>query len=719
MNRIFKTIAWIGLLVIGAQSAFAALPPLQYDCKPYNTCILYVDDSYQGVGGGTKDAPYRSITAAMNSVQGLEDYTRIYIAGGTYDSETYPWNLGPTVGSEVRIYGGYDSTFTTRDSKQYPVNIDAAGASEVLDIDDLAGIVDGLTFYGTSSAGTGQVLDINNTGATSNNFIVSNNIFRNNNGNDSVVRVNVSGSNTAVVENNIFRNNESTSTGTALAVIGEVEARKNLLYANAMEQVFVCGLDSLAVNNYILGNSGEKVVAAVLGCSFYHNTVVDNDSLGPEPGIVYLQSGGNDVKNNILAYNSGNAPTYVHGSNDTTSVFDYNVQYNNVGDTTIEDNNIDCDPLFVNKDSTDPEDLQLGAGSDCIDAGININPNIVATDYFGTSRPADGDGLSGAQSDPGAYEALDAQIDAPVISALSVSPDPFSPNADGYQDTSTIALTISETATVSVDVIINNSKIPLIDNQIYPAGPLSVVWDGVYTDNSNNQVEASDGTYDLEIGASNGGGADDMVTSVTIDRTLEEPTEPEEPAPGEQCGGYTDVAASHPSCDAIEYVQSIGAMTGNPDGTFAPNQLLQRDQVAKISLETFGLFSDTEDYCGGNDPFPDVPPAQWSYQYICRGVDVGMITGYEAGADAGMYRPAREVNRAEFLALILRNLSDSMPADSSTSYSDVEPNQWFSGFARYSLDNDLFAGPNLMPTNGTKRVEVADVLYKLHNLGKI
>ena len=60
-----------------------------------------------------------------------------------------------------------------------------------------------------------------------------------------------------------------------------------------------------------------------------------------------------------------------------------------------------------------------------------------------------------------------------------------------------------------------------------------------------------------------------------------------------------------------------------------------------------------------------------------------------------------------------------MPADSSTSYSDVEPNQWFSGFARYSLDNDLFAGPNLIPTNGTKRVEVADVLYKLHNLGKI
>ena len=36
-----------------------------------------------------------------------------------------------------------------------------------------------------------------------------------------------------------------------------------------------------------------------------------------------------------------------------------------------------------------------------------------------------------------------------------------------------------------------------------------------------------------------------------------------------------------------------------------------------------------------------------------------MITGYKSGADAGFYRPARSVNRVEFLAMLLRNLNEA------------------------------------------------------------
>ncbi|MBU1702901.1 S-layer homology domain-containing protein, partial [Patescibacteria group bacterium] len=71
------------------------------------------------------------------------------------------------------------------------------------------------------------------------------------------------------------------------------------------------------------------------------------------------------------------------------------------------------------------------------------------------------------------------------------------------------------------------------------------------------------------------------------------------------CAGFKDVAASDSACDAIEYVQSIGAMTGNPDGTFAPSDLLQRDQIAKIVLEAFDLYNQKVDYCQGLNPFPD------------------------------------------------------------------------------------------------------------------
>ena len=106
-------------------------------------------------------------------------------------------------------------------------------------------------------------------------------------------------------------------------------------------------------------------------------------------------------------------------------------------------------------------------------------------------------------------------------------------------------------------------------------------------------------------------------------------------------------------------------------------------------------------------------------QYVCRGKNLGMITGYKSGIDAGFYRPARSVNRVEFLALLLRNVNDAMPGNDESSYNDVVLNQWFTGYAKYSYDHSLFTGSKLYPTNFTTRAEVAKVIYKLHQLGKI
>ena len=188
--------------------------------------------------------------------------------------------------------------------------------------------------------------------------------------------------------------------------------------------------------------------------------------------------------------------------------------------------------------------------------------------------------------------------------------------------------------------------------------------------------------------------------------------------PADYCAGFVDVSKTDSDCDAITYVKSIGAMTGNPNGTFEPDANLQRDQVAKISLETYNLFNAAQNYCSGN-PFPDVTTNAWSYQYICRGVELGMITGYAAGADAGYYRPARSVNRVEFLALILRNLNETMPSVNSSSYKDVEPGHWYSGYAKYSYDNSLFTGASLYPDRFVTRREVAKAIYQLHELNKI
>lgn len=306
------------------------------------------------------------------------------------------------------------------------------------------------------------------------------------------------------------------------------------------------------------------------------------------------------------------------------------------------------------------------------------------------------------------FEVIYEDAVQPVVSGMGVTINPFSPDEDGQQDTTTATFSLNTDADVTI-VVKNSGDIEirrLMDSQAMSAGQVNSVWDGKETGGSI----VPDGTYTIVATASNIIGDDEREAAVTVST--------EEAAPGE-CAGFDDVAENHPDCDAIEFVKNLGAMTGHPDGTFRTAEILQRDQVAKISLESFNLFNQSSDYCSGSSAFPDVPASAWSYQYVCRGVGLGMITGYASGADAGKYVPARSVNRVEFLALILRNVSDTMPNNNSSSYGDVESGQWFSGFAKYAFDNSLFTGSNLNPTQQVTRLEVAQVLYKLDQLGKL
>ncbi|HLG25676.1 MAG TPA: S-layer homology domain-containing protein, partial [Candidatus Gracilibacteria bacterium] len=322
----------------------------------------------------------------------------------------------------------------------------------------------------------------------------------------------------------------------------------------------------------------------------------------------------------------------------------------------------------------------------------------------GICSPVNNDGLEGTIT-----VSNDAEP-SPVLSDVTADPDPYDPQNGDVTFDYTLSGSVGNT-TIYAEVYATSDpgtaiKEWTLTNQ--GNGSNSVTWDG-----KDGGSFVTNGAYVFKVWGKDG--MKDVLSvqeSFTVADTVTPPT-------SEKCAGYTDVAASDSDCDAIEYVKSIGAMTGNPDGTFAPDDLLQRDQIAKISLETFNLYDDAEDYCDGTDPFPDVTPTSWAYQYICRGVAIDMITGYEGGADAGYYRPARSVNRVEFLALILRNLSDSMPGENSTSYDDVMSGQWYSGYAKYSYDNSLFTGNNLYPTQFTTRAEVAAVIFKLHNLGKI
>lgn len=692
------------------------------DCAVFDTCAVYVnDETYVGPADGTKSAYYQSITAAVNRVKSDDDYSRIIIADGTYSvadtSETFPFSLSDAdsfgVANGIYVYGGYSNDFSTVDPDAYHTIIDANDAVEnIFYVTNLKGKISGVEIenaYGGPSA----PIHISNKGATSYNFIVEHNTLRNNEitlGAHGVL-VELDGSNSADVYGNMFTNNTGGGLNNVLSVQGDANVYNNVLVSNEAWGIIGCAGGAKVYNNYVLSNEAQYGINAWGDCSAYNNTVVGNTiAAGAEFAAMRMSGDGNVLANNLVAGNSGNQSFY-HYSGDT-STFEYNALFDNGSDPAegdLTDGNVLCDPLFGGITFVDPDDTKLGEGSACIDMGKVVSS--VTEDYYGATRPLDGNGDSTAAYDPGAYEApvLSVPGVAPVISGLSAAPSTFSPDADGTEDSTTVSFNIDADADVTVSIL-NSSAVEMtkvMDAEAKTAGAVLAVWNG---ENDVPEVVA-DGTYTVKVDITNADGSDSESIDVVVDTSGV--------TPSEQCAGYSDVPASHPDCDAIEYMQSVGSMTGNPDGTFDPDEYLQRDQIAKVVLVTFSLFDETEDYCNGTDPFPDVTNSAWSYQYICRGVDLGMITGYEAGADAGKYIPGRSVNRAEFLALTLRNLSDTMPGTDSTSYTDVEAGQWFSGYAKYSQDNGLFVGSKLFPTNSVKRAEVAKVIYELYNLGKV
>lgn len=54
-------------------------------------------------------------------------------------------------------------------------------------------------------------------------------------------------------------------------------------------------------------------------------------------------------------------------------------------------------------------------------------------------------------------------------------------------------------------------------------------------------------------------------------------------------GGFSDVPFNHLNAETIDYVQANGIVSGYPDGTFRPDQTINRAEFVKIiTIATFG-----------------------------------------------------------------------------------------------------------------------------------
>lgn len=98
---------------------------------------------------------------------------------------------------------------------------------------------------------------------------------------------------------------------------------------------------------------------------------------------------------------------------------------------------------------------------------------------------------------------------------------------------------------------------------------------------------------------------------------------------------FTDVADTADYKVAVDNIVALGIAQGNPDGTFAPENLIKRSEAAKMIVGTMGpAMMNAAAASKGETGFADVPAEHWASGFVVQGVSKGYINGMGDGTFA-------------------------------------------------------------------------------------
>lgn len=112
--------------------------------------------------------------------------------------------------------------------------------------------------------------------------------------------------------------------------------------------------------------------------------------------------------------------------------------------------------------------------------------------------------------------------------------------------------------------------------------------------------------------------------------------------------GITDAASISDWAKAyVAAALKAGAFTGYADGSFGGKDMVTREQFAAIVIRAFGFGEGT-----GDLTFTDADTIGWSKAFIAKAAELGIVTGYSDGS----FRPTATITRAEAFAMVNRAL---------------------------------------------------------------
>lgn len=163
-------------------------------------------------------------------------------------------------------------------------------------------------------------------------------------------------------------------------------------------------------------------------------------------------------------------------------------------------------------------------------------------------------------------------------------------------------------------------------------------------------------------------------------------------------GGFSDIGSS-PYKEAILYVQAQGIVEGYSDGTYRPDNKINRAEFTKILVGS--AFPEEISAYSPSSCFSDVPANTWFAKYVCLAKDKGVIGGYPDGT----FGPDRNINVAESLKITLEAVyGANIPSAEGA---------WYQKYVDYAVSNGFMLDAWGDPGKEITRGEMAEFIYKI------
>ncbi|MBI2634639.1 S-layer homology domain-containing protein [Candidatus Peregrinibacteria bacterium] len=170
---------------------------------------------------------------------------------------------------------------------------------------------------------------------------------------------------------------------------------------------------------------------------------------------------------------------------------------------------------------------------------------------------------------------------------------------------------------------------------------------------------------------------------------------------------FPDVDQQHKNSAAINYLQSNNIINGYPDGTFKPDNAVNRAEFLKIILEG----SDIPALITSPTPFPDVNHDSWYGKYVIKAYHSGWIVGYTDGT----FKPEQTINKVEALKILGKvqkwQLSQTV---SETPFEDTPPDEWYLPYVTYAKNKGFLeeSGIFFNPADLMTRASISEIIYR-------